>query len=321
MPWGFGNEQQTGMELIFSNFEAFQNIFFDVIHTETFWQDVIPQEGVLTDIDEGATSTSYGVKDWSGKGAFMKAGSQDVPTVGISYRKDAPIPIYDAGVSGCITRADVRNYAFAHSGRLDTDLTGVMGMACDKHVEGVIFYGDNSIGFPGWLDLPEIEVIEAPLNSGGTSRKWEDKTPDEILYDINLPMMTVRENTKEVFIPGAMYLPGEQFDYIATTPIGDNKDKTILDFVKGRNVYTFRTGKELKVKSIPHLEGAAGAGEQRAVFQTEERPRECFGVPFPIMYRLLAPVVMGYETRFFAEYKFGRFYKPRPETAIYLDKI
>jgi hypothetical protein len=320
MPWTQGNTQNTGFEIVLSNLEAFQKKFFDVLYTETFWRDVIPEESILTDIPEGAKSTSYGVRDYSGTGAFLGSRSQDVPTVDLSYRKETLIPIFDAGIAGVITRSDMRTYQFAYGKKMNTELTAKMGKAADNHIEGVVFYGDSSINFEGWLDTTGVEVIQAPVGGSG-QRSWFEKTPLEILRDINLAMAQVRENTGEVFVPGGVYLPGEHYDHITTTPVGDNADKSIADYVKGNNIYTNRTGKELKIKSIPHLKEAGPLGVNRAVFQTEESPEENFGLPFPIPMRLLPPQIRGYELLFLGEYKFGSFYKPRPETAVYLDEI
>lgn len=318
MPWTKGNAQTSGFEIVLSNFEHFESQFYDVLHEETHWKKAIPQASVETDIDGGATSTSYGTRDWSGQGQFAASQSGDVPTVGQNVAKPTTIPILVANVAAKISREDIRVYQHAHSGRLDSELPQVMRQACDRHVEGVFFFGDAAVGFDAWIDADSVPIVQAPLNGGATSRKWVDKTPDEILADVNSGISQVFTTTKEIHLPDTIFIPTAQFADIAGRRITDT-NMTVLEFIKKNNIYTATTGKELSIQSLPHLT-AAGAGATDRMVAIEMKPRN-HKLPFPIPFTLLAPQEVGYDVHLLAEYKFGSYHNRYPLSMLYMDEI
>lgn len=320
MTYQFGHNPNrvSALELVVGSFEDLQNTFYDVLYPEFLWRDVVPEASVNTGINPGATSTSYRVRDHRGKGSFRGRHDNGVPTVGRTLDKNI-IPIEVAGVSAIFDREDARQTQMGLNENLLTELPKIMREACDRHVEGTIFYGDADVGFLGWLDYPGVILQTAPNGAGGNS-EWSTKTPDEIVADINDAITAVWVGSKQIHLPNTVYLPGTQLAAIASRKMSENSDKTILEYVRQNNIYSsLNGGAPLEIKSIRYLDQAgAGNTDRMAVAEVNERNVQ---LPFPLPYDLLEPQEHGYDVNIFAEYKFGSFHMPYPRSMVYVDGI
>jgi hypothetical protein len=323
MPLSVGSIQQSGIEIVLSNFEYLEDKFYDVLYTVPhYWRKVCPEECVERRVAPGATHFSYGARDVSGRGAFVGPRSQNIPIVGLSVSKPTVLPLLVGGVGGLISREDIRVYQHAmqqlgQSASLDTDISEIMSLAADRHVEGLFFYGDDQVGFKGWMDNVDVPFADA-FEGGGSTTEWATKTPDEILKDINFYMSKIIQTTKQNFIPGKILLPIKQYDDIATRRLGD-REITILDFIMKKNLYTAYTQQPLTIMAIPYLEGAGTNDTDRMVIQSDDKRTHV--LPFPITYTLLPPQPDLYETFMLAEYKLGPYDNRYPDSMQYVDAI
>lgn len=321
MPYtqGHNPNRQTAMELVVGSFEDMESAFYDVLYGDLQWREVVPEASVDGQINPGANVASYRSRDRRGKGSFRATHDQGVPTVGQTVDKIL-VPVEVAGVSATFDRDDARQIQFGYNENLLTELSGIMKEACDRHVEGTIFYGDDNVkDFEGWLDYSLVTTTNAPNGAGGFS-EWTTKTPAEIIADINSAITTVWVNSKQVHLPDTVFLPGDQLGYIASTAKGDQTDTTILEFVKKNNTYTSMTGQELTFKAIRYLDAAGAGGEDRMVVAQMGRT-ENFKLPFPLPYDLLEPQEAGFSVELYAEYKFGSFHVRYPACMLYVDGI
>ncbi len=69
------------------------------------------------------------------------------------------------------------------------------------------------------------------MNAAGSSTKWVDKTPMEILNDIAAMQAYTAALTKSVERPDTLALPTDAFLYLANTPRSEQSDKSILSWV------------------------------------------------------------------------------------------
>lgn len=318
MPYSVGHDPNrvNAMELLIGSFEDMKAEFYEVKYGEIQFRDVIPEASIDSSINPGATSTSYRVYDQRGKGSFRSTHDSGVPTVGQTLSKNF-VPIEVAGVSALFDTEDARQIQYGFNQSLLSELPNVMRKACERHVEGTVFFGDQDVqGFLGWLDYPGVTVTVAPDPGAGT--EWVNKTPDQILTDINEGISSVWNGTKQIHLPDTVYLPGSQLAYIAATRIPEI-NMTVLEFIKANNIYTALTGQPLNVKSIRYLDGSgAGATDRMVVAETKA---ENVTLPFPLPFDLLDPQERGFDVELYAEYKFGSFHMRYPASMIYVDGI
>jgi hypothetical protein len=315
-----GSAQLSTIDFVLRNTEEIENTFYNVEYQDFYWSDMIPQASVQTNINPGATISSYPVMDHTGQGEFRSQFGGDMPTVGISTSK-VPVPIEVAGITSIVDREDVRQWTYANGGSINTEYARIMREACDRHVENVFFYGSTALSSDwagGFMDLQNVTVVTAPLNGGATSSEWVDKTPEEKIADVNILLNGITEDSLETRVADTLRLPTSQYNLLVSTQL-PNVNMNLLEFIKKNNAYTARTGRELTITPLPHLDGAGVAGVDRIMaYENTERN---FKMPFPIPYELLAPQEHGYAVKQLAEYKFGPVHARYPVAIRYMDGV
>lgn len=317
--WNFGAtpDRNSAFEFFLSNMEQFQNRFREVKYQDLFWKQVIPGGSIDTGVNPGANMTSYPVGDWRGLGAFRARYGKNIPTVSLTFGKNN-IPIQVGGISATMDTDELRAVQFGMRMDLQTRFPEVMRKACELHVEGSFFYGDMNVGFVPWLDYPGVPETVAAQGAGGDT-EWGTKTPDEIIYDLNMALTTVWVNTRQVHMPNWIALPSGHYGYIASTPRSNNSDTTILDYFLKNNICTNSGRGEVTVIAMPYLDTAGVGGAARMI--SGEKREENFNMPFSMPFTLLAPQFQGFSINLFAEYKFGSVHMPYPMSYLFTDGI
>ncbi len=101
-----------------------------------------------------------------------------------------------------------------------------------------VYVGFEEYGTYGLVNHPDAVETTAANNKAGDSSKWKDKTPDEILADINAALTAVwAANGYDLdALPNHILLPYEQYNYILTTKVTELATETIYDYVMRNNI-------------------------------------------------------------------------------------
>jgi hypothetical protein len=121
----------------------------------------------------------------------------------------------------------------------------------NRKIDDIAWAGDTEYNLQGFIDFPGIQEYTVPADGTGSSKKWVDKTPDQIVRDVAGLFTTVITGTNRVETPDTLLLPSDQFEYINTTRMTDGNDTTIMKFIMDNNVH---------VKSIEWVLELKGAG-------------------------------------------------------------
>lgn len=97
----------------------------------------------------------------------------------------------------------------------------------------IAFFGDDANGLNGLLLDANVPNNAATADGASASMAWVDKTPDQIIRDVNLALRTINDLTMGVESADTVLLPIAQFQLIASTPRSSISDTTILTFLKG----------------------------------------------------------------------------------------
>ena len=79
--------------------------------------------------------------------------------------------------------------------------------AHDKLTDWLWAFGDGTKGFAGLCNHPNIQVLVAPLNTGATSRSYENKSADENFADAKALIDFVSESTLEQYHAAKVLVP------------------------------------------------------------------------------------------------------------------
>lgn len=190
--------------------------------------------------------------------------------------------------------------------------------AYEEKTEGVAFFGDASKGFKGLTNYPGVTAIAAP-NGAAASPLWANKTPAEILKDVNDAVAAVYVGSNTVEMADTVILPLASFSYISVTPVSNLSTMTILEYIKANNMFTALTGRQLTIRAMRQLDAAGPAGVKRAVVYTRDPEVLKMHIPQPLLFlepqqQFLELIVPGY-------FRIGGLDIRRPGSVRYLDGI
>ena len=160
----------------------------------------------------------------------------------------------------------------------------------DLKLNNIAWFGDAEHGITGFINNPNIATVTIPADGTGSSALFVDKTPDQIIRDVNSIINEVSNNTNGVEMPDTVLFAPAVYDLLESTPKSQYSDRTILEFLRGAHPEVSRWIK------IGELKGAGTGGTDMiiaGVFRPEYIRQEN-PVRFeqlPVQYRNLEYVV------------------------------
>lgn len=185
-------------------------------------------------------------------------------------------------------------------------------MDCDE----MAYVGDTYIKQFGLANNPRVMVDIAPNGTSG-SALWKQKTPREILLDINTVLQETWKSSALAVPPSTLLLPPEAFETLVL-PVTEAGDRSIMTYVEENNIYKMNTGRPLDIKAVKWLDDIGATGTGRMVAYT---PKENY-VRFPLTPLQRTNVQYDLLKVKFAYYgRIGVVEIVKPETVHYLDGI
>lgn len=135
--------------------------------------------------------------------------------------------------------------------KLDRERAAGCREVMDQTFNSIGFIGDANYGLHGIIGYPGVPEVILP-DGESTDKDWWDKTPQEILNDLDLLVYSVIQLTNQTQKPDTVIMPTDQYRLIANTEMSVYKDRTILEqFLK---IHPWVTN----VEDVSQLEGAGG---------------------------------------------------------------
>ena len=181
---------------------------------------------VESSVDSGAESITYRQYDQTGIAQIIANYADDLPRADVQG-KEFTSTIKSIGDSYGYSLQDIR--AAAHSGRpLQQRKANAALRAQQEKWEQIAWYGDAEYNLPGFLTNPNIPSSTAGATGTGSSTNWADKTPQQIIDELNGLVNRVVTRTKGAEKPNTLLLPIEQYTLISSQVYSTNTENTIL---------------------------------------------------------------------------------------------
>lgn len=256
----------SGQAFLSSELEKRDNLVRTPLTSFTYARDIPVRVGGGWAETISAMQVGYGVTGGSGDGLMHSGGANGIPMVQADFSKG----LYKAHMIAAGTRVmwiDMQRGNM--TGRnIDSLLRDGLRMAYDKHMEENTYVGFARYGTTGLVNAPDVTVMDASSNGAASSPStaWEDKTPDQILKDVNDVILATwaRAGYDRDAIPDHLIMPYEQYNYIATTKVTELAEKTILTFLLENNVAK-HNGADLFIGATVWCKGAGDDGVDRLV--------------------------------------------------------
>lgn len=219
-----------------------------------------------------AMQVGYGVTGGSGEGIITGASANGIPMVQADFSKG----LYKAHMIALGTRVQWIDMQRGNmTGRnMDSLLRDGLRMTYDKHMDENTYLGFKTYGTTGIVNNPDAVITDAAATGKESSTKFSDKTPEQILNDINTAILTAWEAAEYDLdaVPNHIIMPYKQYNYLATTKVSELAEKTILTFLLENNVAK-QNGSDLFIGATAWCKGAAadGSSDRMVVYCNKER--------------------------------------------------
>ena len=206
---------------------------------------------------------------------------------------------------------------------LEDMLTKGVKLNHDKTLDENVYIGLNKYGTTGLVNNPSIARYSAdPHTPSGTDTTWEDKTPDEILADINKAMVYTWENSEydTSGMANHILIPPQHYAMLVSRKVGVTGDKSLLTFLSENNI-----GKDQQVTlSINPCRWCVGAGvgsvdRMVCYANREDRIRFDMNVPLRRWVTEASAIQMAYLTPYVSQFSEVQFLYEQP--VVYVDGI
>lgn len=178
-----------------------------------------------------------------------------------------------------------------------------------KMLDRNVYVGISKTGTYGLINNPNITAANAAAGASG-SRLWANKTPLEIMNDIN-QLLTQTVTASEYDLSGManrILIDWPNYSYIANTPVTIAGAKSILTYLLENNI-AVNQGRELEIYPCRWCTGAGVGTTQRMVAYAKAPNRVNIDLTVPLSRVMTAPntASASYETIFASQFSQCKF--------------
>jgi hypothetical protein len=200
---------------------------------------------------------------------------------------------------------------------IDTQKMDALNTLYQMNTDQMVYVGSTDVSATGLINNASVTSTGVANGISG-SPLWANKTPDEILADVNTLLESTWSAAAFAVCPGKLLLPPTNFSYIASQKVSSAGNVSILKFLEENSIALKINGKALDIQPVKWLTAAGTMSENRMVAYTNDESR----VRFPMVpVRRETAYYQG--IRYTAPYiwAFGQVEFVYPETVQYADGI
>ena len=233
--------------------EQIESEVYRIEYPELKFRQFLP---VDTSYPSGVETISFFEYDEFGMAAWISNYAMDLPNVSVRGEKFSST-VEGIGASYAYSTQDLRAAAMAKM-PLSSELATTAAKFIERKMDEAAALGQSSLGMVGFANHPNVPVDTAADNGSGSTH-WEDKTADQILFDLHSLATAVWEETKELHAPDTILLPTSLYGLVSLKRIGIETGNTVLKMFNAMNPWV------KNVYSWNRLETAGADGGPRII--------------------------------------------------------
>lgn len=237
----------------------------------TWSRDIELREDVtIADEVSSFTNSSFaaaGGMSPSGK-AWISKDANTIPGIALDIGK-TPRPLHLWGMEMKWTLPELLS-AQALGRPIDTQKLEGLKLKHNMDVDEMVYIGDTTKGAYGMVNQPSVSTSNV-VNGASGSPLWVNKTPDEVLNDINSLLSAVWTNSAVAVVPEELRLPPAKFAYLASTKVSEAGNTTILEFVREKCISSVVNNKPLNIQPLKWLTGRGSGVTDRMMAYTKKK--------------------------------------------------
>jgi len=249
---------------------------------------------ISSEAGAGAEAITFTQYEPTGLARIISSYADDLPRADIRGKQFTSL-VKSLGVSYGYSMQEIRAAMFANKS-LQQRVANAAKLAHDQKINKLAWFGDANFDIQGFLYAPNVPAAPVENDGVGNTTEWVNKTPDQILRDMNALANGIVSLTNGVESPDTLILPIAQYTLIASTPRSSTSDTTILEYFLQNNPFI------TNVDWVYELTGAGPSGEDIMVAYHNNPDK--LTLELPMMFTQYAPqernlqMVVNCESRF-----------------------
>jgi len=242
----------TGSFLI-QQLEQLDRTIHDPLQTFTWSRDI----NVRTDATMGHDFTSFTNSQMASVGgidptkkAFISKDSSTLPNVAVDIGKTGS-PLIPWGLEIQFTIFELEAAMLTTGGSIDEQKFNALKKKHQQDTDIQVYLGDSGIpNAYGLLNSPQVSTGAVAANGSGSSTLWINKTPQQILQDVNATLTAAWAASGYEYCPSKMLISPTVFGYLSTTIIsigGVGGGMSILTYLEQNSISLRTNGKALEL--------------------------------------------------------------------------
>lgn len=250
---------------------------------------------ISTEAGPGAEVITFTQYEPTGFARVISSYADDLPRADIRGKQFTSM-VKSLGVSYAYSMQEIRDAMFAGK-PLQQRQSNAARLANDQKANKLAWFGDPEFNIQGFLYAPNVPAAPVTADGTGNTTEWVNKTPDQILRDMNELANSIFSITNGIEAPDTLIMPIDQYTLISSTPRSQNSDTTILEYFLQNNPFV------TNVDWVYELKGA-GPNDEDIMVAYHNNPDK-FTLEIPMPYTQYAPQERNLMFEINCESRFG----------------
>lgn len=203
----------------------------------------------------GNLGTGHGIRN--GK-AWIGKTSDQIGGVGVDTGK-VPNPLTPWGLE--LKYSVLELESAAKMGRpIDAQKFEALKLKHQMDIDEMVYVGDSTLNVGGLLNNALVTNVSNLPNGAAASPLWVNKTPAEILKDVNDLLISVWTASGFAVMPNKLLIPPKAFGHISTQTVSTAGSVSILKYLLENNILKTSTGQALEIQPSKWCIGSGAGG-------------------------------------------------------------
>lgn len=185
---------------------------------------------------------------------------------------------------------------------LDSILDNGIRLNYNKSIDLIVYKGVEEEKVYGLVNDPNVLTTTVKAGASGKTT-WKDKTPDEILNDVNTAITDAWTHSEydNSGIPNHILICPQNYAYIVSQKVSEAGNVSILTYLLENNIAK-NQGVDLAIEPSRWCVGAGTGGTDRMVAYVNDESKVLIDIPVPLMRAMTQPSVenIAYMTAYMA---------------------
>jgi len=220
--------------------------------------------------------------DQVGEADWFTANADSIPLADIQ-RNQHHVAVHMAAIGYEYNQEEVAQAMMVPGTNLPAEKAMSARRAAEEYLDRICLYGEEDYSWDGLINNSTIDKSNAPAGASG-HEEWNQKTPDEVIKDVNGILTGVYSNTLQVEMADTLLMPIETYTDIVSRRLTDSNGMTVYEFIMKANAYTAHTKQELNIMTVRGLENAAAGNAGRIIAYRKHAEVLKFHLPMPLKF-------------------------------------